>query len=800
MGRILLFNIKGAPGRDGVDSIVPGPKGAPGRDGRDGSNVLPANTVINDRVFGGKRYDIRDFGAKVDGIVLTDAKTVAGQSNVTSAARAFIAADVGKTIAVMGAGPVIANANDGVWISTILSVSGGTATLTSNATAGGTGLRCVFGTPDDAAYAAAQDAAYAAGGGHVYFPPGRSIATLPLILKDFVSWHGENREVSWVHSIQDRSGSPIVAGECDWMSCAGRTANNPLTGVDVSDFGVEAEAHIHSGGYGTAVKPLNIYYVKRCSITRMHVRNFPATAIPFDHSYDQVSITDNYIYRPGRLAPSGVGPGGSGIGAGTKGTGATEPTLIANNVIIGTQSKTISSPGQNGIFTEAQNGADPDKGVAGYRIVNNVIIGMYYGISDAGSTGTLIDGNTIVKCAVGIAVRKTTLPAAYAGLHTIITDNTIRDGVGPSSTDGIGISITMSSAAAANARRDLHTIIQGNQIIDNQSWGIRVLLPAGGEVDLAGIMIHDNQICRNGRSGIRLGSSGGLKILYPTIKDNQIVANGRAAFGGDTSGVLVAAGTIVEGGRIQDNDIYDLATPKTQLTNVYATGATMTNVLTTGNTSEPAPPAPNSPEFADLGTSAAGTLAGKTIPNGTRSDKTWSVLDTGTGGVFSYTGTAMKATAGTSRVFPHVDLNAEAVASSKWLYGLVKAKVASLAAPPAETFVGLAVNIGTEVGNLSYMYFGPRYNSGAWKYRFGRRTPGASTDGILADLAATPAVGDVIGMSMDGSNVICYLNGVVVATLAWESYHFGRWGMVGAFNTDVSSSLKEWSYNSSIVL
>jgi hypothetical protein len=31
-------------------------------------------------------------------------------------------------------------------------------------------------------------------------------------------------------------------------------------------------------------------------------------------------------------------------------------------------------------------------------------------------------------------------------------------------------------------------------------------------------------------------------------------------------------------------------------------------------------------------------------------------------------------------------------------------------------------------------------------------------------------------------------------------YRFGQLGMVNAFNTDVTSSLKEWSYNSSIVL
>lgn len=578
---------------DGTEIALGNFKGDPGDDGVDGSNVLPTNTVINDRVFGGTRKDIRDYGAKMDGILLTNAVTTAGQPTVSSASRAFVTADIGKTIAVMGAGPVVANANDGVWISTIVSVASGVATLASNATSSGTGLRCIFGTPDDAAFSAAQDAAattsgiaFGMSGGTVYIPPGRTIATIPLNVKNFVSWRGEGREVSWVHSIQDRAGNSSTAGTSDWLTCAGRTESTPLIGAQFSDFGIEAEAHIHTAGYGSAVKPLNIYYVQRCSIRDMNVWNFPATAIPFDHSFDQCSIVGNYILRPGRLCPPGVGPGGSGIGAGTKGVGATEPTLIANNVIVGSQTVTTRSPGHNGIFTEAQTGANPALGTNGYRIVNNVVIGMFYGISDCGSTGTIIEGNTIVGCGVGISLRKTTLGAPYPGLHTIIANNVIRGGVGPISTDGSGIRIAMPDASGVNVTRDLHTIIEGNQIIDNQSWGISVLATAAAGVDIAGLMIHGNQVCRNGLSGIRLVSETGRKFQFLSVKDNHCASNGLAGVLNDQAGILVVSGSRIDGGRIQDNDCYDLKAVKTQIDNVVLAGVTINDVTVSGNTGD----------------------------------------------------------------------------------------------------------------------------------------------------------------------------------------------------------------------
>lgn len=545
-------------------------------------NALPQ--VVRDRLPDSV-FDIRDYGARVDGIYLRDAVATAGAATVTSASRPFTSADVGKTIAVMGAGPVIENANDGVWISTIASVNSGVATLASNATASGAGLRCIFGTPDDAAFAKAQAAAVAAGSGTVYFPAARTIATTPLNVQNYVNWRGAGRERSIVHVIADRPGSPTAAGTADWLTCAGRNASSPLIGAHFFDFGIEAEAMIHTdGGYGSAVKPLNIYYVQRCSIQRMLMRNTPATSIPFDHSFDQCLIAHNYILNPGRLAPSGIGPGGSGIGAGARGVGVTDPTLIFDNTIVGTHSSTVAGAGQNGIFVEAQTGADPDLGTNGYKIVNNTIIAMPYGISETGATGTLIDGNTIIGCARGIRISKTTLSGSYPGLHTTVVNNTVRGSTGPGATDGVGISVFTGTAESVATREYLHTIIANNQVTESKSWGVTVT--AGAIASIVGVMIHGNQIRANGRSGIRLGSSSPSKLRFLSIKDNQIVGNGRGLVSGDQAPILIAPGTTMEGGRIQDNDLYDLASSPTQGAQIVAIGATLTDVKVKDNTND----------------------------------------------------------------------------------------------------------------------------------------------------------------------------------------------------------------------
>ncbi|HEU0165868.1 MAG TPA: hypothetical protein VFQ54_12555, partial [Thermomicrobiales bacterium] len=220
------------------------------------------------------RFDIRNYGAKVDGIELTDCAMTSGSAVLDSVSFTFTADDIGKVVGVGGAGyqspDYSTNGNDGKLISTIVSVSNGLATLADAAVNTVSGAVVAFGTPDDAAIAAAHAAATAAGGGTVFFPVGRTIVTTPIVINNFVSWAGVHRDSSWVEVIFSAPGTgPAVAGTTDWLSCAGRTASNPLTGVNVHDFGVEDRFHIRPGGYTAPLKPINIYETKRCSIYNM---------------------------------------------------------------------------------------------------------------------------------------------------------------------------------------------------------------------------------------------------------------------------------------------------------------------------------------------------------------------------------------------------------------------------------------------------------------------------------------------------------------------------------------------------
>lgn len=536
-----------------------------------------------------RRADIRYFGAKCDGIRIDDAEMTAGSAVLHSSSHPFTTADIGKRVSVIGPGPVTANVNDGVLVGTISSVSSGNATLTQTATSSISGARCVFGTRDDTAVANAQSWLVSQGGGEIYFPAGITIVASSLPVQNYVSWCGEGRELSMVHVLKVGTGT---TGSADWLTCSGRTESTPLIGAHFHDFGIDARALAHATTYNSSMKSLNIYHVDRTWIERVAVIDNPATAIPFDHSYNDCAIVNNLVINPGRLAPSGLGPGGSGIGVGTKGVGATDPTVIRDNSIYGTQSSSLAGPGHNGIFVEAQTGADALLGTYGYRIVNNLVKGMPHGISDTGSTGTIIEGNDIIGCGNGVRISPTSLSASYPGTFTKVRGNTIQGSTGPGATDGNGISIYSYAEGSSGGIAGLHSEIEGNTILDSKSRGILVNLASAGPLStIDGLMMRGNKIGRSGRSGIRLFAAAGKSLRSAHIHGNQIFENGKAGVAGDIAAVTISSGSTLLGGRIQDNDFFDYAATPTQLNQIVATGATLTDVKVKDNTSDVLVPA-----------------------------------------------------------------------------------------------------------------------------------------------------------------------------------------------------------------
>lgn len=101
------------------------------------------------------------FGAKRDGAAVFDVDIASGTASLSASDAEFAAGDVGKTIAVYGAGT---SGNGTILVSTIESVESATAvTLADNAIETVNGSRAVYGTDDSAAIEATLDEIVAQG-------------------------------------------------------------------------------------------------------------------------------------------------------------------------------------------------------------------------------------------------------------------------------------------------------------------------------------------------------------------------------------------------------------------------------------------------------------------------------------------------------------------------------------------------------------------------------------------------------------------------------------------------------------
>lgn len=725
------------------------------------------------------RFDIRDHGAVCDGVLATVA-TTSGSAVITRASGTFSASDVGKTIAVRGAGPVVTTVidgtsalgygNDGVWLSTITAASGTTATLATTATSTVAAAECVYGTPDDAAISAAQDAAaslsaFSAAGGSVYFPARvHTIVTQPLTVKDYVVWEGAGKELSHVWILRDG---------LNWLNAPG----TPLSGFEARRFSIHCWAFFYSAGYTPSIKPLNIHDQKVAICTEMAIYDSPATALPFDHSYTQTTISLNLIVNPGRLCASGFGPGGSGIGLGTSGAESMEPSLVWGNTIIGNHTATEAGVGNCGIFIEKQPEIRPARTLSsGYRIIGNTIMGMPVGIAEDGANGSIIAQNIVYGCGQNIVVGLGAVGGAQPGRDTIIAQNDISNATGPGTEDGIGILLTTNRVYTGDLYSVIRTMIRDNVIVGNAKWGI---LSETGNVEINGVTIRGNGIRGNGLSGIRLrqGSVGSSTraMRWLAITDNHISSNGTALVHGDAYGIYSTLNLYNH--RIQDNDLYnDGMSASTQQNNVYLAGTTNSGGVVDGNVT------PVIDVLADTASVAAAAMSGAALPNGTTTTKTWSLAGSG---VWSYTGTQMKPTAG-STTLVLADASGLGV---NGLYGAVHATVGALAA--SSQFGGVVAR-ATDTAN--YVRFATEIATGHWQLL--AVVAGAQT--FLYTSSILAVAGDVIRMEVDDPYIRVYLNGTLLqqvdATTVLASLTGTKWGMVGSFTVDPTTTLDNFGW------
>lgn len=115
--------------------------------------------------------NIKDYGAKVDGVMVTDAAITSGQNTLactTSTPFTSTAVDGGKTVHIRGAGAAGADL-----ITTISTVTdSGHAVLAANAGTTVSGALATFGSDDTTAVRTALTAVVTAGGGTLYHPGG----------------------------------------------------------------------------------------------------------------------------------------------------------------------------------------------------------------------------------------------------------------------------------------------------------------------------------------------------------------------------------------------------------------------------------------------------------------------------------------------------------------------------------------------------------------------------------------------------------------------------------------------------
>lgn len=128
----------------------------------------------------GTTYSIFEYGAKVDGQSRQDATISSGTLNqVSCTGYNFQASDVGKTIIVGSAASSTANQ---AHVTTIASLSGNSAVLTTAAGNAVTGADVVWGTDDGAAWSAALTALTNTGVGQLVMPAGISICSEAISL------------------------------------------------------------------------------------------------------------------------------------------------------------------------------------------------------------------------------------------------------------------------------------------------------------------------------------------------------------------------------------------------------------------------------------------------------------------------------------------------------------------------------------------------------------------------------------------------------------------------------------------
>lgn len=538
-------------------------------------------------------FPIGNYGRITQAKVYATAAMTAGSAALSVTGYSFTGADVGSTVGVAGAGVVSADyavaANDGVLVATIISASGGVATLSVAATNTVSNAQCVFGTPIDTAIAAAVAAcrtAYAATGisGQIVIPQGNYIAVASLPTGSGVGFRGAGRtktRVFVVKIVADANDSTTAS----WIRKADGEGSALYDRINLNDFALDGTFFAATGTYGPDMKMVSMSLTSNSTVQRLEITNNPSTALGFDES-ENCLMADNIILNPGRLARPNLttgSAGGSGIGiavgsaaAATARGGRGLSMIIRNNFIRGnwTVANGVNGTGRAGINIEASTATTaPTTYQNGILIEGNIIEGFYNGIVDSGAQGTVVRGNIVRKCTNGIKAGTNGVSTGGLPRDMHIVNNDVSDCITISTATAVGILVTSTSAAVDNRGR---VKVAHNKVRGSAGYGIQINGATSYPVE--NVDVFDNDVSESGLSGIRIS---GTTIKGLTVVQNRCISNGKLGTGGNTAPISVGASSVWADGRLEGNVYLDYAGVPTQdAAPSISSSATMTGVYT----------------------------------------------------------------------------------------------------------------------------------------------------------------------------------------------------------------------------
>lgn len=473
--------------------------------------------------------DIRQFGAKCDGLALTDVTTTNASAVISSTSHAFVSRDVGKYITIAGAGAagVVLNA-------TILSISAGNATLSAAAGTSIAGIGvATFGTDDSTVINAAILA-----GRSLLLPAGICVVASTLTWKTNCSLYGLGAGKSilkWI-STTDMASAVIQGLAPDFLDAS------VFKDVQFIDLEIDVEAATQAV-YNVAGKAFFFQVMRRPLFENLYVHGSPASGIGIDY-LQAGRIVNNVVANCGRLASS-VSPGGSGIGIGTGPSTFSDGSIISGNTVY----MPTAGSGRYGIFLETQN----TQSIASWNRVEGNLIYLYgaqYGIGVSGTYSTLVANNTIsgngTTSQRGISIDLGTLTGGgaigSADPYGKIIGNIVKF---------VDLGIYYEGTGTTQVTPATLTI-ENNTILNSVRYGI--WLHSGASIALDGISINGGVIYGSGAAGILLDGAAG----FQNIAINNVKAfNNALTTATATLKAAVSIGSTVARLSMRGNDFYD---------------------------------------------------------------------------------------------------------------------------------------------------------------------------------------------------------------------------------------------------